>query len=168
MNKINTSKYGFSYFLSGRVKVNNLEEAAKKYGGATHNFDTGEMYSNVPGSEFIELRKAPKLNTLSVFIPSTDGTYEQAAPEKLRKVKAEIISRIYKRYEEIPSIERGIGSYQAEDGGIAYDNLIIASVHIENVTDDDIRFFVRLGQYIKRELHQESVSIAINDALALV
>lgn len=166
--KINTSKYGFNFFLSGKVQVSNLEEAAKQYGGATHNFDTGEMYSNVPGSEFIQLRKAPEINTLSVFIPSTDGVYQAAAPEKLRKVKAEIVSRIYKRYEAIPTIERGIGSYQAEDGGIAYDNLIIASVHIENVTDDDIRFFVRLGQYIKKQLNQESVSIAINDALALV
>jgi hypothetical protein len=166
--KMNTSKYGFSFFLSGRVPVTNLEQAAKQYGGATHNFVTDEMYSNVPGSEFIDIRKGKQLNTLSVFIPSTDGTYEAADINKIKNVISTVISRIYKRYESVPTIEKGLGSWQAEDGGIAYDQLSIASVHIEDVTEADIKFFVRLGLYIKRELHQESVTLTINDALALV
>jgi hypothetical protein len=166
--KMNTSKYGFSFFLSGRVPVTNLEQAAKQYGGATHNYDTDEMFSNIPGGEFIQLRSGKQLNTLSVFIPSTDGTYAAADNEKIKRVISTIISKVYKRYEAVPTIEKGIGSWQADDGGIAYDHLTITSVHIETVTETDIRFFVRLGLYIKRELKQEAVTITINDALALV
>jgi hypothetical protein len=166
--KLNTSKYGFSFFLSSKVMVDNLEQAAKKYGGATHNYDTDEMFSNVHGGEFIQIHKNKRLNTLSVFIPSTDGTYAEADREKIKHVISTIISRVYKRYESVPTIERGLGSWQASDGGIAYDQLSIASVHIEDVTEADIKFFVRLAQYIKRELHQESVTLTINDALALV
>ena len=166
--KINTSKYGFNFFLSGKVPVTNLEHAAKQFGGATHNFDTDEMYSNVPGNQFIELKPGKELNTLSVFIPSTDGVYEQADKEKVKKVVSTVIQRVYRRYESVPTVEKGLGSYQADDGGIAYDSLVIASVHLENVSESDIRFFVKIGQYIKKELHQESVSIAINTALALI
>ena len=166
--KINTSKYGFNFFLSGKVPVTNLEQAAKQYGGATLNLDTDEMYSNIPGNQFIELNHGKELNTLLIFIPSTDGTYEQADKEKIKRVVSTVIQRVYRKYEAIPTIEKGLGSYQADDGGLAYDNLIIASIHLETVTESDIRFFVKLGQYIKKELHQESVSIAINDALALV
>jgi hypothetical protein len=166
--KINTSKYGFNFFLSGKKQVTNLEAAAKEYGGATLNLDTDEMYSNVPGNQFIELKKDWELNTLSVFIPSTDGVYEQADKEKIKKVVSVVIGRVYRKYESVPTIEKGLGSYQADDGGIAYDNLIIASVHLEKVEDSDIKFFVKLGQYIKKEMKQESVSLCINDALALI
>ena len=166
--KINTSKYGFNFFLSGKVKVSNLEEAAKQHGGATQNFDTDEMYSNIPDNQFIELKNGKELNTLSVFIPSTDGTYAAADRKKVKKVVSAVIQRVYRKYEAVPTIEKGLGSYQADDGGIAYDNLIIASVHIEDVSESDIKFFVSLGKYIKRELHQESVSIGINTALALI
>jgi hypothetical protein len=166
--KINTSKYGFSFFLSGKTQVKNLDEAAKQYGGATLNIDTEEMYSNVPGGEFIQLRKAPELNTLSVFIPSTDGTYAAADREKVKKVVSTVIQKVYRKYEAVPTIEKGLGSWQADDGGIAYDNLIIASVHIEEIAESDIKFFVNLGKYIKREMKQEAVSLGINDALALV
>ena len=166
--KINTSKYGFNFFLSGKVPVTNLEQAAKQYGGATLNLDTSEMYSNVPGSQFIELNHGKELNTLSVFIPSTDGTYAAADKEKVKRVVSSVIQRVYRKYEAVPTIEKGLGSYQADDGGIAYDNLIITSVHLENVADSDIKFFVSLGKYIKKELHQESVSIAINKALGLI
>jgi len=166
--KINTSKYGFNFFLSSKAQVTNLDEAAKQYGGATLNLDTDEMYSNIPGSQFIELKKGKELNTLSVFVPSTDGTYAAADKEKIKRVVSTVIQRVYRRYEAVPTIEKGLGSWQADDGGIAYDNLIIASVHLENVADSDIKFFVKIGQYIKRELHQESVSIAINKALGLI
>jgi len=40
MKKIDSKKFNFSFFLSNKVKVNNLEEAAKQHGGATLNFDT--------------------------------------------------------------------------------------------------------------------------------
>jgi hypothetical protein len=166
--KINIGKFNFSFFLSGRVPVNNLEQAAKQYGGATLNLDTDEMYSNISGSQFIELRREKELNTLSALIPSTDGTYAEADREKLKKVVSTVIQRIYRRYESVPTIEKGLGSWQADDGGIAYDNLIIASVHLEEVKDADIRFFVSLGKFIKKELRQEAVSLGFNDALALV
>lgn len=166
--KLNTSKYGFSFFLSGRVPVTDLEQAAKQYGGATWNHDTDEMYSNVPGNQFIGLRPGKELNTLSVFIPSTDNVYQAADREKIKKTVSTIVQRVYRRYEAVPTIEKGLGTWEADSGEIVYDNLVITSVHLEDVSEADIKFFVSLGKYIKKEMRQEAISLGINDALALV
>ena len=69
--KINSKLFNFDFFLSNKVKVADLNEAAKQNGGATLNMETGELYSNVEGNEFIQLKKDRELNTLSLFIPDT-------------------------------------------------------------------------------------------------
>ncbi len=167
--KIDSRKFNFSFFLSNKVKVNNLEEAAKKNGGATLNFETGELYSNIPGNEFIELKKDRELNTISLFIPDTYNINESAGKEKLKKIVSTVIQKVYKRYESVPTMEKGLGSWYSEElQQVVYDNLIIASVHIEDVSEEDIKFFIKLAGFIKKEMRQEAVSITINEALALI
>lgn len=166
--KINTSKYGFSFFLSGKKAVSNLEVAAKQYGGATLNLDTGEQYSNIPGGEFIQLKPGRELNTVSLFVPSTENVYRQADRELIKRVVSVIVQRLYQRFETFPRVEKGLGSWQTANCDVIYDNLQIVSVFLENITEADIKFFVHLGKYIKREMSQEAVSLGINDALALV
>ena len=166
--KINTSRFGFSFLLSGKTPVTNLEEAAKQYGGATLNLDTEEMYSNIPGGEYIQLRQGRELNTVSLFVPSTVDVNQQAGRELIKRVVSVIVQRLYQRFETIPRIEKGLGSWVDDNSEIVYDNLTIVSVFLEDITEADIKSFVRLAKYIKREMRQESVSIGINDALALV
>ena len=167
--KLNSNKFNFSFFLSDRVKVNNLSEAAKKYGGATYNKDTGEMYSNIEGSEYIELKQGRELNTLSLFIPSTVDVDKAANTEELKRVISSMVQRIHRKYEEVPTIEKGIGTWYSDDlQQVVYDNLYIMSVHREEVTEHDIRFFISLARHIKREMRQENVTLTINTALALI
>lgn len=166
--KINSSKFSFSFFLSGRKPVNNLETAAKEYGGATLNLDTSEQYSNVPSGEFIELRQGRELNTLSVFIPSTVEVDRQADRELIKRVVSVIVQRLYQRFGKFPVVEKGLRSWQSEAGEVVYDNIQIVSEFLETVTEADIKFFISLARYVKREMKQEAVSLAINDALALI
>lgn len=169
MCKINSKMFYFSFFLSGRVEVNDLTQAAKKHGGATYNAETKEMYSNVAGNEFIELKKERELNTLSIFIPDTVDVNQHASKEHVKKVVSTVFQRIMKKYGDIPTVEHGLGSwYSNELHQVIFDNLIITSVHIEDVTESDVKFFISLAKYIKKEMRQEAVSININDALALV
>jgi len=167
--KINSKKFNFSFFLSDRKPVQNLDQAAREYGGATLNLDTGEQYSNIPGDEFIRLKTGRELNTLSVFIPDTYAISEAADKELIRNVTSTVVQRIYKKYDFIAFPEKGLGSWWSEDKqDVVYDNIQIINIHLENVSEADIRFLVDLGLYVKKEMKQESVAIGINDALALV
>jgi len=167
--KINSKKFNFSYFLSDRKPVQNLDQAAREYGGATLNLDTGEQYSNIPGDEFIRLRPGRELNTLSVFVPDTYTVNQAADKELIKKVVSTVVQRIHKKYDFIAFPEKGLGSWWSEDKQeVVFDNLQIVNVYLENVTESDIEFFIGLAKYIKKEMKQEAVSIAINDALALV
>ena len=167
--KINSKIFGFQFFLSGKKAVSSLEEAAKEHGGATMNLVTDELYSNVEGNEYIEIKTGKELNTLSIFIPDTCNVNEAADQNKLKFVVSTVLSRILKRYGEIPTIEKGLGSWFSDDlQQVVYDNLIIASVHPSKVFEDDIKFFINLAGFIKKEMSQEAVSINVNDALCLV
>lgn len=167
--KISSKIFNFQFFLSGKKPVENLEEAAKQYGGATMNLQTNELYSNVPGDEYIRVKCGKQKNTLSVFIPSTDNVNQGADPEKILKVLGKVYSKIFKRYGEIPTIEKGLGTWYSEDlQQVVYDNLVIVSVHPDIIGEDDIRFFIKLATFIKKEMAQEAVSITINEALCLV
>jgi uncharacterized membrane-anchored protein YjiN (DUF445 family) len=169
MKRINSKVFGFSFFLSSRAKVDSLEQAAREHGGATKNYMTGELYSNIVGSDFIEVKTGRDLNTISLFIPDTISINQQASKEEVKRVISHVVQKIYRKYEEVPTIENGLGSWFSDElQEVVFDNLIITSVHIEDLTEDDINFFIQLAKYIKKEMKQEAVSININSALALI
>ena len=169
--KIDSSKFNFKFFLSDKIPVNNLDQAAKKHGGATHNMDDNEMFSNVPGSEFIDIKEG-ELNTLSVYIPDTMSINEAISKEQHQEIVYEIVHKIYKQYGSkgiTPYYEKGLGSWYSEElHQVVYDNIIIASVHLERVTQADIKFFISLAKFIKRHMRQEAVTVAINTAMGLI
>lgn len=170
--KIDSKKFKFQFFLSDKIKVNDLDHAAKQYGGATHNIDTGEMFSNVPGSEFIDIKDGPELNTLSVYIPDTMSINEAISKEAHKEIVYEIVHRIYKQYGNrgiTPYFEKGLGTWYSDElQQVVYDNIIIASVHLERVTQADIKFFISLARFIKKQMKQEAVTVAINTAMGLI
>jgi type I site-specific restriction-modification system R (restriction) subunit len=169
--KINSNKFGFSFFLSDKIKVNDLDQAAKQHGGATHNKDTGEIFSNIPGSEFIDIKEG-ELNTLSVYIPDTMSINEEMSKEAHQAIVYQIVHKIYDKYGSkgiTPMYEKGLGTWYSEElHQVVYDNIIIASVHLERVTQADIKFFCSLARFIKRQMRQEAVTVAINTAMGLV
>lgn len=167
--KFDSKKFGFKFFLSDRVKINNLEQAAREHGGATHNLEENEMFSNVPGSEFISIQNG-NTNTFSVYIPDTTNINEKASKEELKNLLQEVMHRIYDKYGMIsPAFERGLGSWYSEElMKVVYDNIVIATVQLDFVTIADIRFFISLAKFIKKQMKQEAVTLAINTAMALI
>lgn len=171
IKKIDSKKFNFNFFLSERTKVNDLDQAARKHGGATKNIDTDEIFSNIPGSEFISIKKG-SMNTLSVYIPDTISVNEKINKEQHQEVVYEIVHRIYDKYKALgvtPVYEKGLGSWYSEDlQQVVYDNIIIASVDLDDVTQADIKFFIGLAKFIKKQMRQEGVTITINTAMAIV
>lgn len=169
--KIDSSKFNFKFFLSDKIKVNNLDEAARQHGGATHNINNNEMFSNVPGGEFIDIKEG-ELNTLSVYIPDTMSINEAMSKEAHQAIVSRIVHKIYDRYGSkgiTPYYEKGLGTWYSEElRKVVYDNIIIASVHLEHVTQADIKFFCSLARFIKRNMKQEAVTVAINTAMGLI
>ncbi len=90
--------------------------------------------------------------------------------EQHQEMLYEIVHRIYKRYGAItPAFERGLGSWYSEElQKVVYDNIIIASIELEDVTQADIKFFISLAKFIKKEMKQEAVTIGINTAIAMI
>jgi hypothetical protein len=167
MNKISSKLFPFSFFLSDKKPVNNLEESDIKYGGATKNLFTDEMYSNIAGNDYIEVN--PVKNTISLFVPDTYNVSEKASQKLIGEVILNCSQKIQSRYHDVPFVEKAIGSWFSEDRQeVVYDNILLLNVHIDNLTITDINFFIQLANYIKREMKQEGVSIAINNALAIV
>lgn len=168
--KFDSKKFGFTFFLSGKKQVSNLEQAAKQYGGATKNLDTGETFSNIPGNDFIELKNAPELNTFSLYIPDTMNVNQTISKAQHQEIVFEIVHRIYKRYGNItPEFNKGLGSWYSEElNQVVYDNLVIASIHLEFPTQADIRFFISLAKNIKKSMKQEAVTITVNNSMGLI
>jgi len=163
MVKIDSKKFHFSFFLSDRKKVASLEEGARLYGGATQ-FEDG-IYSNIAGGEYIRINKDK--NNISLFIPSTVN------------IDKHINNRYYVNYcyNKIESLYNNnniryydtVGSWWSNDkNDIVKEDITIITVDAETITEDDIYNFIQLANWIKKEMSQEGVSIAINTALAIV
>ena len=160
---INSKKFNFSFFLSDRKKVASLEEGAITYGGATQ-FNDG-IYSNIEGNEYIKINKDK--NSISLFIPSTVN------------VSRHINNKYYVKYcyNKIKSLynDKNIkyydtkGSWYSEDlNQIIIEDVTIITLETDKLTEKDIEIFIQLANWIKKEMSQEGVSIAINTALAIV
>jgi hypothetical protein len=165
--KINSKVFNFQFFLSNKKEITDLEQAAKTYGGATNNLYTDEMYSNIPGNEYIEINKLR--NTISLFIPDTYDTNKKADQKLIGKVISYCANKIKNKYGYIPFVEKAIGSWYSENlKQVVYDNIILLVIHLDKITVTDINFFIQLANYIKKEMQQEGVSIGINDSLAII
>jgi hypothetical protein len=165
--RINSKLFNFSFFLSDKKPISDLEKSAIEYGGATKNLFTDEMYSNISGNDYIEVN--PVKNTISLFVPDTCNVSEKASQKLLEKVIIYCKDKIVSRYHDIPLAERAIGSWYSNDlQQIVYDNIILLNVHLDRLTVTDINYFISLALYIKKEMSQEGVSIAINNSLAIV
>ena len=163
MLKIDSKKFNFSFFLSDKKKVDSLEEGAIKYGGATK-FDDA-IYSNYGHSDFIKINKDK--NNISLFIPSTIDVNKYINNDYY-------VNRCYNRIKSLYN-NNDIkyydteGSWYSEDlKKVVIENITIITVKLNTVTEADIYNFIQLANWIKKEMQQEGVSIAINAALAII
>ena len=163
MLKIDSKKFNFSFFLSDRKKVASLEEGAKIYGGATQ-FDDG-IYSNIEGNEFIAINE--NINNISLFVPSTfdinkhidNSYYVNYCYNKIISLYNNTSIKYYDTK----------GSWYSEDlDQIIIEDITIITLKLNIITEADIYNFIQLANWIKKEMQQEGVSIAINSALAIV
>lgn len=152
-----------SYFLGGMIKVNSLEEGALKHGGATR-FKDG-YYSNTEGENFISINEK-NVNTLSLFIPSTMHDKEVNNGYYV----AEFYSRINKRFKgQTITILHTNGSWFSDDlQKVITEKISILSINRQEITEEDINYFLNLGLEIKNMMKQESVSVMVNNGLCLV
>lgn len=163
MLKIDSKKFNFSFFLSDRKKVNSLEEGAITYGGATQ-FENG-IYSNIAGSDYIKINKDK--NNISLFVPSTVNVSKYVNNSHYvnycyNKIKILYSNNDIKYYDTK-------GSWFSDDlQKVVIENITIITVELNTITEADIINFIKLAAWIKQEMHQEGVSIAINTALAIV
>ena len=160
---INSKKFNFQFFLSDNKKVASLEEGAIKYGGATM-FDDA-IYSNIAGNEYITLSESN--NTISLFVPSTIDVNKKA--DNTEQVNY-CIKQLKRHYNDANIVFYDAkGSWYSEDlQKVVIENITIITVEMETITENDIYNFIQLANWIKKEMSQEGVSIAINSALAIV
>ena len=163
MLKIDSKKFHFSFFLSDRKKVNSLEEGARLYGGSTQ-FNDG-IYSNIEGSEFIKINEDK--NSISLFVPSTVNVNQQVNNSYYVKYCYNKLQLLYNN-NNITYYDT-TGSWWSNDkNDTVKEDITIITVDMETITENDIYNFIQLANWIKKEMSQEGVSIAINAALAII
>ena len=163
MLKINSKKFNFQFFLSNNKKVASLEEGARLYGGATQ-FDNG-IFSNIESSEFIKINEDK--NSISLFVPSTVNVNQQVNNSYYVNYCYNKLQLLYNN-NNITYYDT-TGSWWSNDkNDIVKEDITIITVDMETITENDIYNFIQLANWIKKEMSQEGVSIAINSALAIV
>lgn len=163
MLKIDSKKFHFSFFLSDRKKVASLEEGAITYGGATQ-LDDG-IYSNIEGGEYININE--NKNIIALFVPSTINIDQHINNKYYVDYCYNKIKSLYNdnniRYYDTK------GSWYSDDlQKVVIENITIITLELNIITEVDIINFINLAAWIKQEMQQEGVSIAINAALAIV
>lgn len=160
---INSKKFNFQFFLSNNKKVASLEEGARLYGGATQ-FEDG-IYSNIADSEYIKINENE--NNISLFVPSTININKYINNKYYvnycyNKIKSLYSNNNVKYYDTK-------GSWFSEDlQKVIIEDITIITLELNIITEADIYNFIQLANWIKKEMRQEGVSIAINTALAIV
>ncbi len=164
MQKINSSLFPFSFFLSNRRQVKSLQEGAEKYGGATQD-NTGKVYSNTAGDIYIRIHKDN--NKLSLFIPSTIDANKKTDNADMIKHCTRQLKRQYNNDNIIYYSTKG-SWYSDNLQQVIVEDITIITVTMQTITQTDIEYFITLANYIKKEMSQEGVSITINNSLAIV
>lgn len=159
---INSKKFNFQFFLSDSKKVASLEEGARLYGGATQ-FDDG-IYSNIEGDEYIKINK--NKNSISLFVPSTANVSRYVNNSYYVNYCYNKIKSLYNN--NIKYYDTRGSWYSEELKQIIIENITIITLKTDKLTEKDIKIFIQLAKWIKKEMQQEGVSIAINAALAIV
>lgn len=159
---LNSKSYNFKYFYGGSEVVTSLEEGAIRNGGATKY--RNKIISNIETNEFIEIKEE---NEISIFIPSTiNVNTEIDNVEYLKK----IINKITNRYSlnEL-TFYNTKGSWLDESSNeVIIEKITIVTLRTKQVNDIDIKFFIKLGEFLKIEMKQQGVSLRINDSLAII
>lgn len=164
MIKINSNKFNFQFFLSGNKKVESLEAGAINHGGATK-FDDG-VYSNIEGSNFIELKKSD--NEISIFIPSTINTNYKTDNQTYINKSINYLERFYSITNNLKYYKTS-GSWYSDDlQKVIIEDITIITLKLNKLTESDIQIFSDLANIIKVDMNQEGVSIAINTSLAII
>jgi len=160
---IDSNMFGFDFFLSDYVKVDNLETGAKMYGGATR-FDSA-VYSNIEGNDLIEVKDFE--NELSIFIPSTTNVDVEVDNKFYVEESLEFLEKYYNIHNL--RFYRTEGSWYSEDKKeVIIENITIITLTTDNLKAIDIYIFKLLAEWIKQEMRQEGVTLAINSAMAIV
>ena len=143
---IDSNMFGFDFFLSDYVKVDNLETGAKMYGGATR-FDSA-TYSNIEGNNLIEIKDFE--NELSIFIPSTTDVDVKIDNKFYVEESLEFLEKYY----NIRQLRfyRTEGSWYSEDKKeVIIENITIITVTKDDVSPVDIYIFKLLADWIKKK-----------------
>lgn len=163
MKQINSKIFPFQFFLSSNKKVKSLEAGALKHGGATK-YNNG-IYSNIPENDNIIINDDN--NKISIFIPDTVNVMQKADNKRIINYSIKYLQSCFNTDNLITYSTKG--SWYSEDNKkVVYDNITIITLDLQTITENTIQLFILLAKYIKREMSQEGVSIAINTALAIV
>jgi hypothetical protein len=168
MKKISIEKFKkVGFFLSGKTKVSSLHEGAKKYGGATYNMETGQLWSNVQGDKYIAIN--PKRNIVQIFVPTTVHTNLQATDEKIEHMLQVVQSRMKKVKNVDTVVSRAVGSwYSEEKQEVVLESIFLVSQNLDDLNEKDIAEYIEIAEYVKKCMYQEGVSISFNNALCIV
>jgi len=161
---IDSKIFNFDFFLSDRKTVSSLAYGAEMFGGATM-FKEGMIYSNVENSEYIEINKDN--NSISLLIPST---VEINKTTDNNEQVMHCIKQLQKYYsnKNITYYDTKGSWYSDTLEKVVIEDITIITVDTATVAEQDIEIFIELAEYIKQDMEQEGVSIAINNSLAIV
>lgn len=165
MQNISSKKFDLQFFLSNMVKVTDIISGAKEHGGATRNTQTGEIWSNVEGDEFIQVTNK---NTVSIFLPTTMNVDQNASEEKIFSTLHKIHKKMNKISKTAINNNSAIGSWYSDDlQKVVTENIIMITQSVENLTEKDIANYVKIAKMVKKSMKQECVSLKINSSLLL-
>ncbi len=164
MNKMNSTKFNFNFFLSNRKKVDSLQIGAIENGGATK-FDDA-IYSNIEGNNFIELKE--KNNQISIFIPSTMDINNKVNNEYYIKKSINYLEKHYNITNNLKYYKTSGSWFSDSLNKVIIEDITIITLQLINLNEIDINIFIALANMIKNEMNQEAVSISINESLAIV
>lgn len=162
--KMSSKIFDFSFFYSGSIEVTSLTEGAELYGGATQLRD-GSIYSNIEKDEFISINEG--LNTMSIYVPST---IDINVPIDNRPYVEDVLNKMLERYplNDLFVANTSGSWYSDELGEVVIEDITIAEMHFDTLTELDVFFFKKIAETIKEEMRQSGVSLQINDSLAIV
>ena len=154
MKRINKSIFEGCFFLSDKIQVGSLETGAIQHGGCTK--IDGKCYSNIDNGEYMTIYENKK-NTLSVLVPSTKDVNQQMSKEEhlsyIKKYTGIILDKFFGIGNLMSTTVEG--SWYSDDlQEVVVEKSGMIAIELEDVTEDDIKFFEKVAIDIKEELTQ--------------